>query len=128
MKAKITNKYFGNDASKALRDVPGTLYAAIDTKIMYQYDSDGKPVEMIGTAQTLADVNEVVISTVPTLINDAITAQVPPIVRGITSSPVPATSTGPGTPGDIAADAAFIYVCIAQNSWVQTAAAAWGIK
>jgi hypothetical protein len=38
---------------------------------------------------------------------------------------VPASATATGNVGDVAADASFIYVCIAPNSWVRATAAAW---
>lgn len=38
----------------------------------------------------------------------------------LASPTVPATSSDPGTPGDIAWDAQYLYWCIAPNSWVRT--------
>jgi hypothetical protein len=38
---------------------------------------------------------------------------------------VPASATAAGNVGDVAADASYIYVCIAPNSWVRSTAAAW---
>jgi hypothetical protein len=39
--------------------------------------------------------------------------------------PVPSSATAAGNVGDVAADASYIYVCIAPNSWVRATAAAW---
>lgn len=38
---------------------------------------------------------------------------------------VPATATAGGAPGDIAADAGFIYICHAANTWKRVAVATW---
>lgn len=38
---------------------------------------------------------------------------------------VPASATAPGTPGNIAADASFLYVCIATNTWVRVGLQSW---
>lgn len=43
----------------------------------------------------------------------------------LTASRVPTTATSPGSPGMIAWDAGFIYVCTAANSWKRVAIAAW---
>jgi hypothetical protein len=39
--------------------------------------------------------------------------------------PVPATATSNGTAGQVAADASFLYVCIATNVWRRVAVAAF---
>lgn len=39
------------------------------------------------------------------------------------SSAVPATSTSIGTPGQLAYDAGFLYVCVAPNVWKRVAIA-----
>jgi hypothetical protein len=41
------------------------------------------------------------------------------------SSAVPATATSPGTAGDVAYDATYIYVCIATNTWKRSALSTW---
>ena len=41
------------------------------------------------------------------------------------TSYVPATSTSPGTAGQITADANYLYFCKATDSWVRTALAQW---
>lgn len=35
--------------------------------------------------------------------------------------PVPASSSAPGVPGDVAADASYLYVCYAPNTWRRVA-------
>lgn len=37
----------------------------------------------------------------------------------------PASSSSPGTPGTIAYDASYLYVCIATDTWVRTALESW---
>lgn len=37
----------------------------------------------------------------------------------------PATANAPGTPGQIAFDPNFLYVCVGVNSWKRTAIVAW---
>ena len=44
---------------------------------------------------------------------------------GIVAVSAPASSTAPGTPGQIAYDSMFFYVCIANNTWKRTAIATW---
>jgi len=39
--------------------------------------------------------------------------------------PVPATSTSPGTAGQVAADAGFLYLCVASATWRRVAVAAF---
>jgi hypothetical protein len=39
--------------------------------------------------------------------------------------PVPATATSSGTAGQVAADASFLYLCIATNVWRRVAVAAF---
>ena len=39
--------------------------------------------------------------------------------------PVPATATSNGTAGQVAADASFLYLCIATNLWRRVAVAAF---
>jgi len=43
----------------------------------------------------------------------------------VASTPAPSTASSAGTPGQIAYDSTHIYVCIATNSWIRAAAAAW---
>ena len=38
---------------------------------------------------------------------------------------VPASATAVGSVGDIAADSSYIYVCVAQNTWVRAALSTW---
>jgi hypothetical protein len=38
---------------------------------------------------------------------------------------VPTAATSPGTPGDYAATATYLYVCVALNTWRRVAIAAW---
>jgi len=38
---------------------------------------------------------------------------------------VPASATAAGNVGDVAANASYIYVCIAPNSWVRSSATTW---
>lgn len=40
-------------------------------------------------------------------------------------TPVPAAANAPGKQGQMAYDSGFLYVCVAKNSWVRTALAAW---
>lgn len=54
------------------------------------------------------------------LIYQALLAQ-----RGLNLVPVPATSTSPGTSGQVAASATFLYLCIATNLWRRVAIAAF---
>lgn len=37
----------------------------------------------------------------------------------------PATATSPGTAGDFAADADYLYICTATNTWKRVAVATW---
>jgi len=39
--------------------------------------------------------------------------------------PVPATATSNGTPGQVAASAGFLYICIADNTWRRVAIVAF---
>lgn len=41
------------------------------------------------------------------------------------NTPPPSAATSTGKAGQIAYDAGFIYVCIADNSWVRAALSAW---
>lgn len=43
----------------------------------------------------------------------------------VTGPDVPTAANSPGTPGDIAWDANYLYVCVSANSWKRTALAAW---
>jgi hypothetical protein len=45
--------------------------------------------------------------------------------RTLNLSPVPATATSNGTAGQVAADASFLYVCVATNVWRRVAIAAF---
>lgn len=44
-----------------------------------------------------------------------------PLPQSIVSSAPPASSTSPGTPGQLAYDANFLYVCISSGSWRRVA-------
>ena len=105
MKALSVKKYFGHDASKFAKAEPGTQYAAIDTKIIYEYDFNGEPQEMIGSGQTAA--------------------QVAAAIDAIINAGIPATPTSPGTEGQIAADATNFYRCIAASTWKRVAWDVW---
>ena len=39
--------------------------------------------------------------------------------------PVPASATAPGVQGEIAADASYVYVCTAKDTWKRAAVATW---
>ena len=39
--------------------------------------------------------------------------------------PVPASATAPGVQGEIAADASYVYVCTATDTWKRAAVATW---
>lgn len=54
------------------------------------------------------------------LIYQALLAQ-----RSLNLVPVPATSTANGTAGQVAADASFLYLCIATNLWRRVAISAF---
>lgn len=54
------------------------------------------------------------------LIYQALLAQ-----RSLNLVPVPATSTSAGTAGQVAADASFLYLCIATNLWRRVAISAF---
>jgi hypothetical protein len=41
------------------------------------------------------------------------------------SAAAPATATAAGTPGQVAYDSGFVYVCVAANSWRRSALTAW---
>lgn len=48
------------------------------------------------------------------------------VVESVTTSvAVPSTATSAGTPGQIAADASWVYVCTATNTWKRAAIASW---
>ena len=46
---------------------------------------------------------------------------VQPLPSGSASSPAPTSSSSPGTPGQLAYDANFVYVCVSQNQWGRAA-------
>ena len=54
------------------------------------------------------------------LIYQALLAQ-----KSLNLVPVPATSASSGTAGQVAADASFLYLCIATNLWRRVAVAAF---
>lgn len=54
------------------------------------------------------------------LIYQALLAQ-----KSLNLVPVPATSTSNGTAGQVAADASFLYLCIATNLWRRVAISAF---
>jgi hypothetical protein len=39
--------------------------------------------------------------------------------------PAPASATAQGEVGDLAADTSYIYVCVAQNTWLRASIATW---
>ena len=39
--------------------------------------------------------------------------------------PAPASAGAAGNAGDIAADGSYIYVCVAQNTWLRASIATW---
>jgi len=39
--------------------------------------------------------------------------------------PAPSSATSPGVQGEIAADASYIYVCTATDTWKRAAVATW---
>lgn len=43
----------------------------------------------------------------------------------IASSAKPSTASSTGTPGQLAYDASYIYICIATNTWERVAIATW---
>lgn len=43
----------------------------------------------------------------------------------VVSSTAPATAAAAGTPGQLAYDASYIYICIATNTWERVAIATW---
>jgi hypothetical protein len=48
------------------------------------------------------------------------------VIESVTTSvAVPSTATSTGTPGQIAADASWVYVCTATNTWKRAAIASW---
>lgn len=44
---------------------------------------------------------------------------------GIVAVTAPASATATGTPGQIAYDASYIYICVAENTWIRASAATW---
>ena len=45
--------------------------------------------------------------------------------KDVVTVPVPASATATGNVGDIAADASYLYICIAVNTWKRVAIATW---
>lgn len=37
----------------------------------------------------------------------------------------PASATAPGAVGQVAFDASFLYICVAEDTWVRTPLASW---
>ena len=44
---------------------------------------------------------------------------------GIVAVSAPTSSTSPGTPGQIAYDSTYIYVCVANNTWKRASISTW---
>lgn len=47
------------------------------------------------------------------------------LAAGLPLAPVPASAGAPGTPGQLAADTAHLYVCVAQDTWRRVALTTW---
>jgi hypothetical protein len=45
--------------------------------------------------------------------------------RRLTVARPPATATSSGSPGQVAWDASYLYVCVAANTWRRVAIASW---
>ena len=105
MKDLIRKKLFGHDADKPAKEEPGTLYAAVDTKTIYEYDFNGLPQSMVGSGQSAA--------------------QVAAAIDAVVDAGVPATPSSTGTKGQSAADATSFYRCIATDTWKKVAWDVW---
>lgn len=44
---------------------------------------------------------------------------------GIVATSAPASASASGTPGQIAYDASYVYVCVATNTWKRVAISTW---
>lgn len=44
---------------------------------------------------------------------------------GIVAVAAPAAANSPGTPGQIAYDASYVYICIANDTWKRASIATW---
>lgn len=47
------------------------------------------------------------------------------VATRLASSTVPASASSAGTPGQISYDSSYIYVCVAQNTWIRSAFSSW---
>lgn len=45
--------------------------------------------------------------------------------KDVVTVPVPASATAVGAVGDIAADASYLYICTAVNTWKRVAISTW---
>lgn len=92
----------------------------LNNKTLYRDNPDGEPNQMESTLDM--NLNRIINLPAPTQSSEAARLS---DVQGFISNAPPVTSSSTGVKGTVAYDAAFLYVCIATNSWKRIALASF---
>ena len=82
--------------------------------------NDARRISDLAVANTIAKSDRLVALVNPSTTANVLTITLSSIQSIIISNSVPANSSSPGTPPQIAYDANNLYVCVANNRWVKT--------
>ena len=91
-------------------DPSGSDKSAIRTSLEVSPDAEGLVQADVGTAHNEIPLNE--------FLGRRAYAETPMV-------PAPSSATSPGVQGEIAADASYVYVCTAKDTWKRAAIATW---